>query len=187
MSESQDQQMAAVLLRLELVSMGATQAWNPSGGQSGEPDDRVVSQVARHENPPHIRWRIIYERQATDAGREAVIADASKELEQWTRRVAPRIEGKSLVELILEDGEGWEPKIVAQRYGVDAAFVRRKRMTDKRDTEDGKKLPDRVEEALDRMEKAKELRRQGLSTRQIAEILACHQTQVMRWVRKSAA
>lgn len=178
--------MKAILLRLELVSHGATQAWNPSGGHSGEPDDRTVSLVLQHENPPHVRWRIIYDRQYTDAGREAVIKDAGRELESWTRRTAPQIDSKSLVDLILEDGEGWEPKVVAQRYGVDVAFVRRKRMHAGRGTEDGKKLlPDTEPE--DRQGKARELRRNGLSTRQIALILGVSQSAVMKWIKVRAA
>lgn len=187
MSESQDTRMGAILVRLELLSHGATQAWNPSGGQSGEPDDKTVAQVVSSENPPHIRWRIIYDRQVTDAGREAVITDAKAELESWSKRTAPQIAGKSLVELILEDGEGWEPKIVAQRYGVDEGFVRRKRLNAGRGTEDGRKVLSEVAEVVDRTEQARELRKQGLSTRQIAVVLGCHQTQVMRWIRKSAA
>lgn len=201
MTTSQDQRIAAVLLKLELVSHGSCQAWNPSGGQSGEPDDKVFGQVERgcgHQSDgdewcrhcdPHIRYRIQYRRQQTDLGREAVIGDAEAELAAWTG-TAPRakIDGKSLVDLILEDGEGWEPKIVAQRYGVDEAFVRRKRMhaDPPRGSEDGKKLmPD--PEPIDRSEKAREFRARGMSTRMIAETLGVSQSAVMKWIRRAAA
>lgn len=178
--------MAAILLRLELVSHGGTQAWNPSGGHSGEPDDRMAAIAQRPERPPHVRWRIIYEQQETDAGRIAVIADATAELESWTRRTAPRIEGKSLVELILETGAGHEPEAVAQRYGVDAAFVRRKRMHAGKDMETGQDIEQADEQQVDPREKARELRRKNLSTRQIAMILGVSQSAVMNWTSKAA-
>ena len=186
MSETQDRRMRIILLSLELISHGSTQAWNPSGGQSGEPDDKTVNQVIAHDQPPHLQWKAIYAIQATDLGREAVITDAKKELDSWTRRVAPRITGKTLEELILEDGEGWDPKIVAQRYGCDANFVRRKRLAAGRGTEDGKKLLP-APEPIDRAEKARELRARGASTRTIAETLGVTQSAVMKWIRKAAA
>lgn len=183
---SLDHEMAAILLRLELVSHGTTQAWNPSGGHSGEPDDKIAAQAQRPEKPPHIRWWIIYHRQTTDAGRLEVITDARQELESWTRRTAPRIEGKTLVELILEDGEGFEPQVVAQRYGVDVAFVRRKRMIADKDTETGRAAQPH-DGSVARCEEARELRRRGMSSRQIALILGVSQSAVMKWTRKQAS
>ena len=173
--------MAAILLRLELVSHGSTQAWNPSGGHSGEPDDRIVALIG--DAFPHVVWRERYEAQTDDLGRERVITDATQELESWTRRVAPRVEGRPLRDLVVEDGEGFPAKIVAERFGVDVAYVRRWRNRAGRDTETGREAQSVAE---NRPERARELRRQGLSTRQIATILACHQTQVMRWIRDAS-
>lgn len=178
--------MRGILLRLELLSYGSTQAWNPSGGHSGEPDDRIITLVLVHDQPPHIHYRDQYAAQTTPADRAKVIEEARLELKHWTGHERPRIEGKTLVELILEDGEGWEPQIVAQRFGVDAAFVRRKRMIAGYDTETGKPSTKTTEPA-DRLERARDLRQRGMSTRQIALILGCHQTQVMRWIKKAAA
>lgn len=185
---AQDHEMRGILLRLELLSHGATQAWNPSGGQSGEPDDRIITILLIHDTPPHIHYRNLYEQQQTHADRETIITQARDELKHWTGHTPrPRIEGKTLVELILEDGEGWEPEIVAQRFGVDPGFVRRKRMVAGYDTETGKASSPTITEPADRLERAKDLRQRGLSTRQIALILGCHQTQVMRWIKKAAA
>lgn len=181
---SQDARMRTVLLGLELLSHGATQAWNPSGSPSGEPDDRTVTFVLRHEEPPHLAWQRIYNRQRHDTGRETVIDDAAKELNTWTRRSAAQIEGKPITQWIIDDGEGWEPAIVAQRFGVDEAFVRRTRMRADRGTEDGKPVQ-QTSGPVDRPTKARKLRAGGMSTRQIAVILDTHQTQVMRWIRQT--
>lgn len=178
--------MASVLLRLEMLSHGSTQAWNASGGHSGEPDDRVLTLVLSADEPPHLRWRRIYRTAITIDGRLRIIDEAQQELRFWTRRTVPQVENtKSLVDLILEDGEGYEPAVVARRFGVDVAYVRRQRARAQRGTEDGREL--HADEPADRVSKARELRGAGLSTRQIAVILDCHQTQVMRWIRKSSA
>ena len=183
---SLDREMAAILLRLELVSHGSSQAWNASGGQSGEPDDKMVAVVAGRPTFPHLLWRERYENAQTDLARATIIAGAREELKAWTHRTGPKIEGKPLSEIIIEDGEGFEAEVVARRFGVDAGFVRRIRMKAARGTEDGRKIaPD--DNPTDRRSKARELRRRGLSTRQIAEILECHQTQVMRWIREAVA
>lgn len=179
--------MRLVLIGLELVSHGGTQAWNPSGGQSGEPDDKIVGQVTRSQDYPHLKWRAIYAVQATEMGREAVIQDAKRELESWTKRTAPRVEGKSLVELILEDGEGWEPRVVAQRYGVDEGFVRRKRMhaNPPRGTEDGRKILPDDETTSDQTTAVAALRRRGLSQNEIAKTLGISQPTVSRLLKEA--
>lgn len=176
--------MAAILLRLEMVSHGSTQAWNASGGHSGEPDDRMVALIAGRVSFPHLAWRDEYEGQSSVLGREEVIAGATRDLEAWTKRTLPQVEGKSLAAIIVEDGEGFDAQIVAQRFNVDAALVRRFRMRANRGTEDGREVVPSGSE--DRPSRAREFRRAGLSTRQIAAILGCHQTQVMRWVRDRA-
>lgn len=180
-----DAQMRTVLLRLEMLSHGATQAWNPSGGHSGEPDDRVVTMVLRHDEPPHLKWKRIYRVTLGADAKEQVVKDAAKELEEWCKRPAAPAGSKSFVEIMIEDGDGYEPQIVAQRYGVDIAYVRRQRARAGRDTETGRKLAP-VDESSDRPAKARELRRRGMSTRQIAFILSVSQSAVMNWTRRQA-
>jgi transposase-like protein len=180
-----DRQMATVLLRFEMVSNGSCQAWNPSGGHSGEPDDKVVLLMLRHDEPPHLRWKRIYSRATSALQCVQIIESATQELEAWTRRVAPKVENtKSLVDLILEDGKGHEPDVVARRFGVDAAYVRRLRARAGIGIEDGRKID--LNGNGDRPAKARQLRARGMSTRQIATILDAHQTQVMRWIRQES-
>ena len=183
---SLDRQMAAVLLRLELVSHGSTQAWNPSGGFSGEPDDKIVTLVASRPTFPHLQWRQRYEKAASagdwlECG--AVLRAATAELEAWTRRTAPRIEGKPLAEILIEDGEGHEAEVVARRFGVDAAFVRRRRLAVGRDVETGKKLVVTAQD--DQVDVAATLHRRGLSQKEIALTLGISQPTVHRLLKEA--
>lgn len=179
--------MAAVLLRLEMLSHGSCQAWNASGSHSGEPDDRIVVLTLCGDEPPHLRWRRIYLQATTTDRRIVIIRQAQDELESWTRRTAPRVENtKSLAELVIEDGKGYEPEAVARRFCISAAYVRRLRARAGHDMEDGRRL-EPVDDTSAKPAKAVELRRRGMSTRQIAMILDSHQTQVIRWTRKSSA
>jgi DNA-directed RNA polymerase specialized sigma24 family protein len=175
--------MAVILLRLEMLSHGSVTTWNKGSSHEGEPDDRMVAMAAARPTFPHLSWRWLYDRQVNDLEREQVITEASEELESWTRRTLPRVEGKSLTEIIVEDGEGYDPRIVAQRFNVDAAFVRRTRLRAGRGTEDGREAQ---VESGDRPTRARELRKIGLTTRQIAQILTVSQGTVMRWTAKNA-
>lgn len=161
--------MRAILMRLELLSFGSVQAWNPSGGRSGEPDDRFVSLVLRADEPPHLHYRARYDGAKSDGGRERVIDAAQAELESWSRRTAPvPAETRPLDKLILEDGAGWEAELVARRFGVDPAFVRRVRQRANLGSDDG--CPVVPMDGMDIAEKrrhAQELKARGLSQRQI--------------------
>lgn len=162
--------MRAILLRLELLSHGSTQAWNGSGGHSGEPDDRMVGLIGSTRLLPHIVWRRLYDQAASDERRADVIDAAGSELADWTRRSAPAPgTAKSLTDLIVEDGEGHDPRSVGQRFGVDAAFVRRIRHGAGLDTETGRKPEPVVPTGnAEKAERARELRARGLTLRQIA-------------------
>lgn len=184
-----DQQIRDVLAKLELISHGAVQAWNPSGGQSGEPDDKIIAQVLSIEPPPHVFFGRLYAQQHTDTGRAAVIRTATKEWETLTGRgeeKRERTEGKSLVDLIIEDGEGWDPQWVARRFCVAEAFVRRTRVRADRDPDLGKATQPARPGPSSGPDEACRLREAGMSTREIARQLAVSQTQVMRWVRQAA-
>lgn len=186
----QDQRMRAVLARLELVSHGTCQAWNPSGGHSGEPDDKIVTLILRGEgDTPHERYLELYRAAWGPEAREKVIRAAEAEWAQWTgrdeeRRKEKRLAGSvSLEDQIIEKGEGWDPRTVGQRFNVDQAFVRRLRAKRGRGLEDGRDVQVTPEASAER---ALELRLRGQSTRQIALTLGVHQTQVMRWIRRAA-
>lgn len=182
---SLESEMRGVLLRLEMLSHGSVSVWNKSGGDSGEPDDRTVAQVLKHENPPHIRFRIMFDRQETDFGRLAVLKEAREELETWSRRTAPRAEtSASFEELVLEDGHGWDAETVAQRFNCSPALIRRVRQRHGREVERGRD-PEKGEGDLP--ERAREMRGRGLTTRQVALSLGTAQSNVVRWTRKDAA
>jgi transposase len=181
---SLDVQMRTVLMRLELLSHGSTQAWNASGGHSGEPDDRTITMVLVGDEPPHLRYRRLYGTATTDEARIRIVTEAETELTSWLRRKELPKTTISLVDLILEDGKGYEPDLVARRYGVDAAFVRRQRARKDLDTETGEKAA--AVDRSDKPAKARELRKLGMSTRQIAFMLDASQSAVMNWTRRTA-
>jgi hypothetical protein len=108
-----------------------------------------------------------------------VLRAAQDELDRFKRRTAALGEDRSLSELILEDGLGFEPEVVAHRFRVAGSYVRRLRGKYGRDPETGR-VVDVVGGGAVR---ARELRAKGMSTRQIATVLSVHQTQVMRWTR----
>ena len=116
--------MAAVLARLELTSTAQTQAWNASGGHSGEPDDRFVASIGRLD-APHLRLRARYVDAWRASAKREILEDAVLELAQMLRRVAPMIDGKPLAVAVIEDGEGWPAEVVGQRFAIAANFVRR--------------------------------------------------------------
>lgn len=180
---SQAQRMRTVLLRLELLSQGSTQAWNASGGHSGEPDDRMVAIVARSEKPLLVFYREMFDRAWSDRRREEIIEAAEKEVNDWVKRPAPAPEQtKPLEEWILEDGVGYEPEIVARKFNVDAAFVRRVRQRNGRGSEDGRVTEVVLLGLVERAAKARELRDKGLSLRQIGMYLNVGASTVSRYL-----
>jgi DNA invertase Pin-like site-specific DNA recombinase len=181
-------EMTKVLLRMEMLSFGATQAWNASGGHSGEPDDRMVSMILRAEDPPHITYRIRFNAAVSEDSRKTIYKEAKDELNAWVKR-DDKTRGtlKSFDEVIIEDGKGWEPEMVARRYpGLTARRVRSIRKNKKLDTETGKEMQTAVLDHAERPDRARDMRARGMSTRQIADAIGVHQTQVMRWIRASS-
>lgn len=180
MSAALDRTMADVLLGLELLSFGSTQAWNPSGGQSGEVDDKMVAQVATHPTFPHIEWRQRYEEATSDSRRESVIRAARAELELWTGRGRSALPAGSITEdeIIVADYVGWSPEEVAQTRKVTPRMVRNARSAAKRDPLNGQKLEAEEGDA----DRARSLAEQGLTQKQIAALLGVSQPTVSRLV-----
>lgn len=180
MSATHDREMKAVLLRLEMLSHGSTQAWNASGGHSGEPDDRIVTILLRHEEPPHLVFRVRYDRQRNDDGRQIVISEAVEFVQSWVKRDrTATIETRTDRELILEDGEGKPVEWLAGHWNMAENQMRRLRRADGRDPETGLKV-----ESLDRVpDQAAQLSRQGLTQAQIAKRLNVSQPTVHRWLK----
>lgn len=147
---------------LAMLSHGSTQAFD-SAGAAGIPDSREPSGDA---TPPHERFRIDYERRGSSA-----LPYWQKVLNDWRGqgRVVPK--GKSEDDLILEDGEGFSPKEVAEKFRCTPTRVRRLRAAHKRDAETGVPL-------AKLKAKIGELRAQGKSYRAIGEELGRSKTRI---------
>jgi hypothetical protein len=190
-SDDQDTEMRELLRKLELISHAATQAWNASGGQSGEPDDRFVAVVARGDDPPHLTLRRRYNGCKTNPARDAVLKDARREFEllckprDWQKlKDMPSI---TVDQIVVVDGEGWSPTDLAQAQRMTPTQIRRIRAKANLDVETGKAL---VTTALDRAEKvarARELNDKGLSLRQIGMHIGVGAETVRRYVSGPSA
>jgi hypothetical protein len=181
MTRTIDVQMRAVLTQLELCSSGATQAWNASGGGSGEPDDRLVNLVIRSEEPTYLRYARRWDGCKSDRSRQLVLDEAKAELEHWRKRQAPVAESIPLEQMILEDGQGKDVLLVASQFRVDQALVRRLRARHSRDQDTGLPLDGLPRpEPSERRTEALRLQANGLTYRQIAMYLGCTATTVMR-------
>ena len=124
-----DSEMRGVLARLELISHGSVQAWNPAGGR-GRQDALYPPGDPR---PPHIVFRELYDAAGSDEKRRGVIGAARAELESWTRRTA-RVEASvSLEDLIIEKGVGWDAESVALSLRCNVRRVRKTRRERARD------------------------------------------------------
>jgi hypothetical protein len=180
-----DRAMRRILARLELVSHGSVQAWNASGGHSGEPDDRIVALIARGtERYPHELYREAYNLADTDKDRAMVLEQAAAELKSIIKRASAGNATLSFDDLVIEDGQGYSVAMAAHHFNVSSAFIRRVRVRRGRDPEDGRQPV----EVVDRAARARELRAQGLSTREIALMVGTNLKQVWRWtVDKSGA
>lgn len=166
--------MAAILRRLELVSHGATQAWNASGGGSGDPGDKMVTIITRQEGFPHLVYRERYGNAKSDRSRAAIVAEAQAELDAWVKREKPPESSITEDQIIVRDFGGWTPEDVAQARRVTPRLVRKVRAKAQLGTEDGLPLlPPASPGAVARAEQARELKARGLTVRQIAMHLNC--------------
>lgn len=180
----QDDRIRRVLWKLELMAHGPCQAYNPSGGHSGEPDDRFVAIVAREDTPEHLMYRKRYDDARSYESREAVINEAEETHRSMIRRTQPVPENlKTFEQFVVEDGEGYDADVVAARYGVAVPLIRRIRSRAGRDPDSGRSVEVAVQSREELAKRAKGLRERGSSTREIALVLGVHQTQVMRWIR----
>lgn len=186
MSVDQDREMGTILLRLELVSHAATLNYNPSGGQSGEPDDRMVAIVLRGEEYPHLTFRRRYRGCNTDADREAVLAAARAELEVWKPRDWQKLKDAPSItteQIIIADGEGWDPDALAQAHRMTPTQIRKIRSEANLDTETGKALTTTALDRAEKVAKAHELNAKGLSLRQIGMHIGVGAETVRRYLQ----
>jgi hypothetical protein len=174
-----------LLAELELLSHGSTTAWNPTGGGSAAEDAGIPH---GESNPPHLRLRAQYLEQADDAGRERVVEEMRTTLRGRRGPTADRgaVTGETRAEedaRILQSGEGFDVLDVARRFDCTSSRVRRLRLADGRDAERGHRVDQQAGD--DDAQRARRMKAQGMSERQIALALGRHRTTVTRWLKKS--
>jgi hypothetical protein len=178
-----DAKMRAVALRLQLASQVSARSYGGTGG--GHPDSKPPDGVfgCRPE------WEGLLEKYnaaLSDTGREAVIRRAEKELSSWHRASSGVVAVVSIEALVIEDGEGYDAQMVAERYGLNANHVRRIRQRAERRADNGVRLDaERLPTDKRRLE-ARRMREKGMSTRQIATCLGVKQPTIVEDLRVAA-
>ena len=177
-----EQDFERVLIQLALCGYGATQAWNASGGHSGEPDDKVIVQLRSINEAPTVRYVRKWSLCRSDGQRQEVLSAAKDELAATRVRPEEARNGASISmdQVVIEDGEGLTPEEAGARFGYFPARVRRLRLKHGRDSESGLALEDRVLALTERREQAVTMRARGLSLRQIAMHLGVSAEMVRR-------
>jgi hypothetical protein len=176
--------MRVVLKDLEMLSHGSVTSWDSSGG-GGKPGSRLL---VMHERPLHDVFRERWENAKGPTSRRAILEEARRELDQWRgwlRRDVPAGETPEQEERrLLQEGKGFDPNAVAQRFRTSATRVRRLRRAAGLNEETGAghvvTAPD------DSPERIRELAAQGMSVRAIAMLTRASKSTVDRVVRRAA-
>lgn len=175
-----------VLVDLEMLSHGSTQAWNPTGRSTGE-------HVLPHGElrPPHVTFRLLYLEADTAEARALVVKAAQDELKHHrghevdrSHVVAETREEED--ERILKDGEGFTPAEVALRFKCTVTRVRSVRRDHERTIEYGRPLDEPTKDRLSRSERrarAVAYKEQGMTLTQISQLLGCDKATVSRDLR----
>lgn len=173
MSADQDHRIRNILAQLEVTSNGPISSYTPVASKgafgSGEP-------TTGDSWPPHVRWASKYNEAANDFEREKVIGKATRELEELTRRVAPRVEGETVKDRdrrIVREGEGEPAQKVATNFRCGLREVWKARERDGRDKDYGRPFEGKSIKARlavgERRRRVRELKRDnpGMTNRQI--------------------
>jgi hypothetical protein len=180
-----DQAMQDVLLAMTMLSYGSTSAWDSNGGTQGKPGSRILVLVDR---PLADVYRERWENANGPTSRRQILEEARRELDQWRgwlRRDVPAGETPEQEERrLLQEGKGFDPNAVAQRFRTSATRVRRLRRAAGLNEETGAghvvSAPD------DSPERIRELAAQGMSVRAIAMLTRASKSTVDRVVRRAA-
>lgn len=187
-----ERQFRKVLIGLELVSHGATASVGYSTG--GKSDEIVLPEGCA--GAEHLHWRWAWNAAKTDDGRQAVLRAAKGELERLTGHSA-EVKSKQrqstgethgeLCDRIVKEGEGYTTNEAAVHFRCLERTVRQARKNGERDPDRGYETAtsrSRVDEKASA--RARDLRSQGISERNIAMITGLHKTQVRRALGKAA-
>lgn len=176
----------SVILQLELTSNGTTTSWDSDTAHQ-HASSRPPSNGDPH--PPHLRFQHEMNTARDDRELEAVVERAEAELSaiRHGHTTTTEIRPESQTELyarIVKDGEGWTAKEVAINMRCLPRDVTTARRSAGREPIYGRAT--KHTPAVDKAEQARVMRADGATTRQIAEALDTHQTQIMRWIREAA-
>ena len=161
-----------ILGELELIMHGKAASWNSSGGK-GENENPVPQGEA---NPPADHWRRIF-LACAEHDLSALVEEARDELGRIRRRdpdTAVPEEGRDAwEERLIEEGEGYEARVVATSFSTSVQVVTRARKKHGRDPNNG------LEVSTPEV-RAAQLHKQGLNQGQIARALGVSQPTVSR-------
>lgn len=166
--------MSKVLIELELVSHGTTQAWNSAGGAKAKD---TIWEPPGESNPPHLEFRVRWQ-QATSLGdRARVYADAVATLKAIRGVDVDRshVVGETLEQenkRILKQGRGETADRVALAFHCTPTRVRKVRLAAGVSVEDGRgdltASATTDDAAVADAERVRHLREHGMSIRAIA-------------------
>jgi hypothetical protein len=176
-----DREMNRVVLRLLLVQHGNTS--NFSGTSAGH----ASSKPPTGEAHPIVEQLVEeYRRALSETDKRRVLRRAKAEVAALHRPHTTVEDVKSLDEVVIEDGVGFDPRMVAQRFGLSEHHVRRIRQRAGRIADDGTKPPDEDLTREDRLREARRMKNNGMSTRQIAFALHVSQALVVKDLKAAA-
>jgi transposase len=184
--------MHEVLVQLSLLSQGRTASWNSGGGGEGEHDDAIVNAVDRglgRDEDPAGHYARRWDAAESAEERERVFDQAVGHLRSQAGaeagaagHAAPVESEEELHARIVDVGEGWTARSVADHFRCGIRIVWRARKAAGRDIELGKR-PRRGGE-LSREERDAEIERlardEDMSGLQIAEALQVSYSTVLR-------
>jgi transposase len=173
-----DRQMNSVVTALTMMPHGTTQAFGASRG--GHPGSKPPT----GDSHPEVDQLVAdYRRALSNTGRRQILQRATVELESWRRKRVTIASEKSLEEIIIEDGQGFDAKMVAERYGLAIGHVARIRQRAGRSAIDGTDPKASNLSREQRRAEAHRMREKGMSGRQIARVLGCDEITVRRDLR----
>jgi hypothetical protein len=175
--------MRQLLISLEMTSNGTTAKWNPAGGQ----DD--AEGPPGGINPPHLLFHWRYTCCWGDTGRAAVLKEAATELDRirgtYDRKPATPETLSQRNQRMLEEGAGWEPRVVARNFRCAERDVIKARLCAGL-TADYGTAPDPEPEPIDQLDKARQMRRRGMSFRAIEQVTRVSKSTLERHLKAAA-
>lgn len=176
-----------VLCEMEMVAGGSITNYSPTG--AGGVADSKPPPGARldggSEMPMHVYWRGRWNRAFSDEAREAVIKAAEKDLDSYRKNARDqKVSGESMGDLetriVKKCREGWTVEEVATHCRCNTKLVRSAWLRASIIPDEEKK-PSKFQRA-----RVKQLARQGMSEREVADMTKLSKTTVRRLLERAA-